>query len=440
VEYWEKNIETASESELEALRLQRLRETIERASKSEFYGKKFSKEKYTNPESTADISAYPFTTKDDLRAYFPYGFLTVPLSEVVRLHSSSGTTGNPTVVFHTIDDIESWKNTMARCMFMAGARKHDVFQNMMGYGLFTGGLGFHYGAEKLGMLTIPIGPGNSKRQVWFMQQFKSTVLHILPSYALRLAEVIEEMSVDRKSELSIRLAFIGAEPHTEEIRRKIEQSLDITAFNSYGLSEMQGPGVAFECEEKNGLHLWEDQFLMEIVDPKTLEPVPDGEEGELVLTTLARRAMPLVRYRTRDLTRILPGPCACGRTHRRIDRIKGRSDDMLIINGVNLFPMQIEAVLMKIPEVGSNYVIEVHKKNFMDKIVLKVEVTESNFPGTLADMNHLEEKITRELAAELLVTPEVKLVEESSLPVSEGKVKRVYDLRGSETDQGGMPK
>jgi phenylacetate-CoA ligase len=432
VEYWEREIETIDRNGIDALRLGRLRRTVERTSASGYYGAIFGANGIPEVKSLDDIRRFPFTTKDDLRGGFPYGFLAVPIENVVRLHSSSGTTGNPTVVFHTLSDIEEWKNMVARCMFMTGARKNDVFQNMMGYGLFTGGLGFHYGAEKLGMLTIPVGPGNSKRQVWFMQQFRTTVVHILPSYALRLNEVIEEMDVDLVKELVLRIAFIGAEPHTEEIRKKIEESLRIRAFNSYGLSEMCGPGVAFECERQNGLHIWEDQFLVEIIDPKTLEPVSEGEEGELVLTTLTREAMPLIRYRTRDLTRIVPGPCSCGRTHRRIDRIKGRSDDMLIINGVNLFPMQIEQILMRIPEVGNNYVIEVHKKNFMDKLLVKVECTESNFPGTLSELTRIEERITNELKNELLVTPEVKLVEESSLPMSEGKAKRVYDLRGED--------
>jgi phenylacetate-CoA ligase len=429
VEYWERDIECLSKEDLSKLSLARLEATIEQAGKAPHYKNVFSKKKLGVPASLEHIRDFPFTTKQDLRDSFPYGFLAVDQEEIVRLHSSSGTTGNPTVVFHTLSDIEAWKNMVARCMFMTGARKSDVFQNMMGYGLFTGGLGFHYGAEKLGMLTIPIGAGNTKRQVWFMHQFKTTVIHILPSYALRLNEVIEEENVDRAKDLSLRIAFIGAEPHTEAIRKKIESSLDIKAYNSYGLSEMCGPGVAFECEYQDGLHLWEDQYFMEIINPVTLESLQEGEEGELVLTSLTRTGMPLIRYRTRDLTRIIPGICRCGRTHRRIDRIKGRSDDMLIINGTNIFPMQIEAVLMKIPEVGNNYVIEIQKKNFMDKIVIKVELNEENFPGTLASTNQLEERITNELKNELLVTPEVKLVEASSLPVAEGKAKRVYDLR-----------
>ena len=266
-------------------------------------------------------------------------------------------------------------------MYMAGMRRTDVFQNMMGYGLFTGGIGFHYGAEKLGAMTIPIGPGNSKRQIWFMREFKTTAIHILPSYALRLATHVEELGLDPRTDLSLRMAFVGAEPHTEETRRKIEQTWNIKAFNSYGLSEMCGPGVAFECPEQSGMHIWEDQFFVEIVDPETGENLPDGECGELVLTSIARTGTPLIRYRTRDLTSIIPGACPCGRTHRRIDRIRGRSDDMLIINGVNIFPMQIEQTLMRIPGIGTNYLIEIHEENFMDKLHVSVELASEALPG-----------------------------------------------------------
>jgi len=349
----------------------------------------------------------------------------------VRLHSSSGTTGNPTVIYHTRGDIEAWGDLLARCMYMVGVRRTDVFQNMMGYGLFTGGIGFHYGAERLGALTIPIGPGNSKRQLWFMQQFRTTVVHILPSYALRRATFFAETSIDPRRDLGLRIAFVGAEPHTEETRRRIEEVWGIKVYNSYGLSEMCGPGVAFECPEQNGMHLWEDHFVTEIVDPDSGRPLPDGEWGELVLTSLARAATPLIRYRTRDLPRILPGPCPCGRTHRRIDRIRGRSDDMLIINGVNVFPMQVERTLMRIPAIGSNYLIEVREENFMDRLHVKVELRQDAFEGTLAELEHLAARVTDELKAELGVTPVVKLLEAGSLPAAEGKAVRVADLRGS---------
>ena len=335
-------------------------------------------------------------------------------------------------MFHTRRDIEQWGNLLARCMYATGVRPNDVFQNMMGYGLFTGGIGFHYGAERLGVLTIPIGPGNSRRQLWFLKNLEVTVIHVLPSYALRLASFFEELDIVPRRDLHLRIAFIGAEPHSEEIRRKIEELYGIKVYNSYGLSEMCGPGVAFECQEQAGLHVWEDQFFPEIIDPDTGAPLPEGEGGELVLTTLDREAMPLLRYRTRDLTRMIPGPCPCGRTHRRIERIRGRSDDMLIINGVNIFPIQIEKTLMAVPEIGHNYLIEIRKENFMDRLEVKVEVGEGVFRGTLRELERLQSRITGALRTELGVTPAVHLVEPSSLPVSEGKARRVYDFRQEE--------
>jgi len=434
--YWEKEIETMGRSDLAGLQLDRLNHSLEQARRSPFYGKRFADRAPNNLSGLGDLTTLPFTTKDDLRNAFPYGFLTVDLKEVIRLHSSSGTTGSPTVVFHTAGDIDQWGNLIARCMYTTGVRKHDVFQNMMGYGLFTGGLGFHYGAEKLGVMTIPIGPGNSKRQIWFLKNLKSTVVHILPSYALHLYSFFEELAVDPKKDLALRIAFIGAEPHSEEIRKKIEDLYNIKVYNSYGLSEVCGPGVAFECECQEGLHIWEDHFYPEIIDPDSGEVLPEGERGELVLTTLTRKAMPLVRYRTRDLTRFLPGNCPCGRTHRRIDRITGRSDDMLIINGVNIFPIQIEKTLMTIPEIGHNYLIEIRKENFMDRLQVHVEINEEVFHGTLAELEKLQGNAVAALRAELGVTPSVKLVEPSSLPVSDGKAQRVYDYRKEAEAEG----
>jgi len=427
--FWDKEFETMDEGALRALQLERLRWTIGQADRSPMYRNRFARDGVPKIKTMDDVRRLPFTTKQDLRDAFPYGLLAVPLEEVVRLHSSSGTTGNPTVIYHTKADIDGWGDLMARCLYMSGMRKNDVFQNMMGYGLFTGGLGFHYGAEKLGALTIPIGPGNSKRQIWFMQQFKTTVIHILPSYALRLSMFFEEMGLDPRKDLSLRIAYVGSEPHTEETRRRIEEIWGIKAYNSYGLSEICGPSVAFECPSQTGMHLWEDRFLMEIVDPKTGDPLPDGEEGELVLTTLQRAATPLIRYRTRDLTRILPGPCPCGRTSRRLDRIKGRSDDMLIINGVNVFPLQVEKALVKIPSLGSNYVIELRTENFMDRMHVNVELGRDAFQGTLPELERLQARVTEELKAEIGFTPVVKLVEAGSLPVPEGKAIRVVDQR-----------
>jgi len=425
--YWEPELETMPRDALSRLQLERLNATIRRARRGDFYGARL--DRVGELSSLEGLDAVPFTGKQELRDGFPYGFLTVDREQVVRLHSSSGTTGNPTVVFHTRGDIDRWANLIARCMYCTGVRPTDVFQNMMGYGLFTGGIGFHYGAERLGVLTIPIGPGNSRRQIWFLKNLEVTVVHILPSYALRLASFFSEMEVDPRRDLRLRIAFVGAEPHSEEIRRRIEELFGIKAYNSYGLSEMCGPGVAFECQEQAGLHLWEDQFYPEIIDPRTGEPLPEGEIGELVLTTLDREAMPLIRYRTRDLTRLLPGPCPCGRTHRRIDRIQGRSDDMLIINGVNIFPIQIEKTLMAVPGIGNNYLIEIRKENFMDRLEVKVEVGEEVFRGTLRDLERLQGRIAADLRAELGVSPSVHLVEPSSLPVSEGKAQRVYDFR-----------
>jgi phenylacetate-CoA ligase len=411
------------------LQCERLTATLERAQQAPFYAALYGKNGVHGLSSLSDLSRLPFTTKADLRDGFPYGFLAVPLERIVRLHSSSGTTGNPTVIYHTDKDIETWGDLVARCMYAAGMRKSDVFQNMMGYGLFTGGLGFHYGAEKLGAMTIPIGTGTSKRQIWFMQNFKTTAIHILPSYALRLATHVEEMGLDPRTAFSLRMAFVGAEPHTEETRRRIEQTWNIRAYNSYGLSEMCGPGVAFECPEQSGMHIWEDQFVVEIIDPDSGKNLPDGECGELVLTSIAREGTPLVRYRTRDLTRIIPGTCPCGRTHRRIDRIRGRSDDMLIINGVNVFPMQIEQSLMRLAGIGNNYLIEIHDENYMDRLHISVEMSADGFQGTLSQLEGLQARVLGALKEETGLTPVVKLLEAGSLPAAEGKAVRVVDKR-----------
>jgi phenylacetate-CoA ligase len=303
---------------------------------------------------------------------------------------------------------------------------------MMTYGLFTGGLGFHYGAEKIGALVIPAGAGNSKRQIQLMRDFETTAIHIIPSYALHLSTVFTEVGVDPRRDTKLRLAFLGAEPHSEKMRRKIEELYGFKAFNSYGLSEMNGPGMAFECPEQNGMHIWEDNYIVEIIDPVTLKPVPDGEEGELVTTTLLREGMPILRYRTKDLTRIIPGPCPCGRTHRRIERIKGRTDDMMILKGVNIFPIQIEKKLMEIPGVGTNFVIILDRADYNDSMTVKVEVQKEFFGGNLQQLEALRRRIVEELKSDILITPRVDLVEPDSLPQSEGKAKRVIDNRKDE--------
>ncbi|MDT8273270.1 MAG: phenylacetate--CoA ligase [Desulfomonilia bacterium] len=413
---------------LEELQLTRLRETIERASKAPFYEKAGLRD--CSISSISDITKLPFTTKQDLRDAYPYGMISVPLEEVVRLHSSSGTTGIPTVVYHSRGDIQRWTELVCRCLFMIGVRKHDVFQNMIGYGLFTGGLGLHYGAERLGCLTIPTGPGNTKRQLKFMKDFKATVIHVIPSYALHLADTLDSMGIVPKDDFpNLRSAILGAEPHTEETREKIENFFGIQAFNSYGLSEMNGPGVAFECPEKNGMHIWEDAFLVEIIDPDTLKPVGTGEHGELVITTLSREAMPILRYRTKDLTSIIEDPCPCGRSHRKIVRITGRSDDMMILKGVNIFPMQIEAVLNGMKHVGRNYQIILESSGHNDHMIVKVEVDSSLSIEDYKALESLRANIVRELRDEILISPEVVLCEPGGIPVAQGKAVRVLDNR-----------
>ena len=428
--YWQKDVETMNRSDLDKLQLQRLKSTIESAINSPFYGKLFKELEISSDsiQSLDDLRKIPFTTKEDLRDSYPFGMAAIPLKDCVRIHSSSGTTGNPTVVLHSRKDLDEWANQVARCMYMVGLRDTDVFQNTSGYGMFTGGLGFQYGAEKLGALTIPAAAGNTKRQIKFIPDFGTTCLHIIPSYATRLAEVFYELGMDPQKDTKLKTICIGAEPHSEEQRQRIEQLLGVKAYNCFGMSEMNGPGVAFECTEQNGLHIWEDYVIVEIIDPVTLEPVPEGSVGELVLTTINREAMPLFRYRTRDLTRILPGECPCGRTHKRIDRFKGRSDDMIILKGVNIFPIQIEKILMNFKELASNYLITIETVGNSDEMQVEVEISDL-FTDDYGVLQKLSKEITRQLKDELLITPHLKLVAKGSLPVQEGKAVRVKDLR-----------
>jgi len=422
---WDKKIETIDRKDLEKLQLKRLNRTLKQANRSSFYRGRVPEE----IKSLDYLKKLPFTTKSDLRNSYPRGMVCVPIEALVRLHSSSGTTGSATVVYHTRSDLENWTELVARSMYMTGVRKGDVFQNMMGYGLFTGGLGLHYGSERLGALTIPASSGNSKRQIRLMRDFGTTVIHITPSYALHLAAIFEQEGVDPPRDLSLRIAFLGAEPYIEETRKRIEQLYGLNAYNSYGLSEMNGPGVAFECTYKQGMHLWEDSFILEIVDPQNGQLLPDGEEGEIVLTTLTREGMPIIRYRTGDIASVYPEPCPCGRTHRRISRIKGRSDDMLIIKGVNIYPMQIEKVLMNIPEVANNYLIEVETVEYLDILNIKVEVRPEIFHGDILELENLKKRISEELKNEILIHPKVTLVEPHSIPSGEGKAVRVMDKR-----------
>ena len=428
--YYNPIIETMPRAELEALQVKKLKDLIANLGNAQFYAGQF-KAKGLGPESVNsldDLRKFNFTTKTDLRNAYPYGMLAVSKDECVRLHASSGTTGTATVIVHTQGDVDHWADLMARSLYACGVRRSDILQNTSGYGMFTGGLGIHYGSERLGCLTVPAGQGNTERQIKFMLDFGVTVAHMIPSYALYMASYLEKHGVD-PSTLPVRIAVIGAEPHTEEIRHKVEKLLDLKAYNSYGLSEMNGPGVAFECEYQDGMHLWEDAFIGEIVDPETGELLPDGEVGELVLTTLDRRGMPILRYKTRDLTRFLPGQCRCGRTHRRLDRMVGRADDMLIIKGVNVYPMQIEQVLMSIEEVGENYLIEIFNDGIMDDLRVKVEVLSAYFVEDMRVLRALQQRIATGLKNEILFTPKVELVEHNSLPVAEGKAKRVVDLR-----------
>lgn len=427
--FWDRESETLARPALEQLQLQRLQETVRRVTQRvPHYQQKFAEKglKSDDIRSLADVRRLPFTTGADLRAIYPDGLLAVDRDEPVRLHTSSGTTGKPKALFFSRNDVNNAAELIARSLVSTGITRADVFQNMMSYGLFTGGLVMHYGAEKVGCLVIPAGPGTSERQLMLMQDFKSTAVHILPSYALYFANFLEQRGIDPRKDLRLRKAFVGAEPHSEETRKRIEAIYGIDVYNSYGLTEMNGPGVAFECEQKGGMHLWEDNYILEIIDPATGEPVADGQLGEMVLTTLKREAMPLLRYRTRDITAVMPEPCSCGRTHRRIARITGRSDDMLIIRGVNIFPTQIERVLMSMPQVGRNYLIEIEG---LDDLTVKVELAAAGFDGQVEHLAALQHQLAEKLKAEIWVKPKVDLVPPGSLPVAEGKAKRVVDKR-----------
>lgn len=428
--YFQHEFEILTREEIKKLQLERLQNTVHQCMNSPFYRKRFSN-CHLSPDSIKnldDLKRIPFTTKQNLRDTYPFGIACVPLEQCVRLHSSSGTTGNPTVILHTKHDLEEWANAVARCLYMVGLRKEDIFQNSSGYGMFTGGLGFQYGAERLGMLTVPAAAGNTKRQIKFITDFGTTALHAIPSYATRIYEVMQEMGIDPRKDTKLKTLIIGAEPHSEEQRKRIEEMLGVKAYNSFGMSEMCGPGVAFECKEQNGLHIWEDNYIVEIINPDTLNPVKDGEVGELVLTTINREAMPLLRYRTRDLTRILPGKCPCGRNHLRLDRMKGRSDDMIILKGVNIFPIQIETVLMQFKELSTDYLITLVTDESNDDMIIEVELNNGCFDD-FGFLQNLTKKIVKQLKDEILITPHVKLVPKGTLPKSEGKAVRVKDLR-----------
>ncbi len=429
--YWQPESECMDREELEQLQLERLESTLSRVYMNvPFYRKRFDEVKF-NPDdlrSLDDLKKLPFTTKNDLRDNYPYGLFAVPLRDIVRVHASSGTTGMATVVGYSRNDIKTWSNLVARILTAGGITKDDVIQISFNYGLFTGAFGLHYGAERVGASVIPISSGNTKRQIQIMQDFKTTALVGTPSYAMLIADTMMEMGINRNS-LSLKYGLFGAEPWSEAMRKELENKLKIVATDNYGLSEVMGPGVAGECMERHGLHIAEDHFLVELINPQTLEPVEPGEAGELVITTLTKEAFPVIRYRTRDLTRLIPEPCACGRTMRRMARVFGRTDDMLIIRGVNVFPQQIETVLFEIEGVAPHYQIVIDRKGALDETTVNVEVSESIFFDEMKKQSELKETIKKRLAGELGISVEVKLVEKKTLERFEGKAKRVIDNR-----------
>ncbi|MEA2115855.1 MAG: phenylacetate--CoA ligase [Thermodesulfobacteriota bacterium] len=429
--YWEPERECMAREDLEQLQLERLQSTLYRVGTHvPFYRKKFEELKvnYDDFKSLDDLRRLPFTVKQDLRDNYPYGLFAVPLRDVVRVHSSSGTTGLATVVGYTKNDLKIWSNLVARILTGAGVTKDDVIQIAFGYGLFTGGFGLHYGAERLGASVIPISAGNTKRQIQIMQDFKTTALVCTPSYALIIADTMMEMGVNPNG-LSLRVGLFGAEPWSEAMRHEINEKLGIRATDNYGLSEVMGPGVAGECEECNGLHINEDHFLLEVLDQETLEPVAPGEVGELVITTLTKEAFPMIRYRTRDLTRLISESCPCGRTFTRMQRIIGRTDDMLIIKGVNVFPIQIEKVLFEIEGTEPHYQIVIERQNHNDQVTVLVEVNESMFFHQMKKQRRMVDHIKARLSSELGIGVNVKLVEEKTLERSQGKSQRVIDKR-----------
>ncbi len=428
--YWQPKYELMAREELEELQLRRLKSMAEKVYKNvPFYHRKFQEAGVTPQDikSLADISRLPTTRKQDLRDNYPFGLFAVPLEDVVRVHASSGTTGKPTVVGYTAKDIETWSDLMARDFVMVGVEKKDIFQNAVNYGFFTGGLGVHYGIERMGAMAVPSGVGNTERQLEIMMDFGVTVLHCTPSYALYLSETAKAKGVVDK--LKLRIGCFGAEPWSDESRRELEVALHVKAYDSYGLSEMMGPGVAFECQEQNGLHIWEDHFLIEILD-KNEQPCAPGEPGELVITSLTKEAMPLIRYHTGDVTYIMEEKCPCGRTSRKLHRFLGRADDMLIVRGINVFPSQIEDVLVSIPEIGSYFQVVVdRKKHGLDEISIQVELKDEAFTGELSDLARIQKRTEEKLKSVLNVRSKIELVEKGTIPRTAGKSRKVVDLR-----------
>ncbi|PLX66138.1 MAG: phenylacetate--CoA ligase [Denitrovibrio sp.] len=431
VKYWQEEEERMPVAERKVFQLERLQTTVNRAyRKVDFYRKTFD-ELGLKPDvisELSDISKLPFTNKSDLRENYPYGMFAVPLRDIVRIHSSSGTTGKPTVVGYTKNDLDNWNNLVARVMTAGGVTKDDIVHISFTYGLFTGGFGLHYGAETIGASVIPVSSGNTQRQINIMQDYKSSTLVATPSYALHIAETMENMGI-KKEELSLKYALLGSEPWGDKIRNEIQERLGVIASDNYGLSELMGPGISGECCAQDGLHINEDFFYPEIIDPLTLKPLPEGEYGELVLTTLKREGMPLLRYRTRDVTRIYREDCVCGRTLIKMEKPQGRTDDMLIINGVNVFPSQVEEALSKVQGVSPHYMIFVRKKGALDAMEIKVEVTENIFFDEMKKQRKLVDDLTSQFQKILLMKPKVTLVSSQTLERFEGKAKRVVDER-----------
>ncbi len=430
--YWNKKIETTTRDELKKHQFKLLKNLVNYCyDNSTFYRNKFKTAgiKPDDIKTLGDAQKIPFTSKFDLRDNYPFGMVTVPLADIVELHASSGTTGNPVVGAYTQNDMDVWTELMARSLYTTGVRKEDIIHNAYGYGLFTGGLGFHYGAQKIGTTVLPISGGMTERQIKLMKDFGSTVLCCTPSYAIYLAEAMAQLGINPKKDLKIRMGLFGAEPWSERIRERIEDKLQIEAFDIYGLTELCGPGVSVECSEHSGLHIWEDHFLIETIDPKTGEVLPAGEEGELVFTTLTKTGLPILRFRTRDISVIETEPCACGRTHSRMLRVTGRSDDMLIIRGVNVFPSQIEFVIMGFPELEAQYQIIVERPDALDVFTIKAELTETSMKLSQNELEKLKLSIRHKVNNVTGISPLVELVKPGEIPRSVGKAKRVLDMR-----------
>jgi phenylacetate-CoA ligase len=430
--YWNEKIETLPCEEIRKLQLQKLKEQVQYCyNNSVFYRKKFDDIglKPDDIKTFDDLKKIPFTVKADLKENYPYGMVAAPSDEIVEIHTSSGTTGNPIVGAYTRNDIDVWQELMARSIYATGGRSQDVMHIAYGYGLFTGGFGFHYGAQKLGARIIPISGGMTQRQVKLMKDLDVTILACTPSFAVYLSETMLQEGIVPKRDLKLRRGIFGAEPWSQQMRQRIEKDLGIETFDIYGLTELCGPGVSVECSEHDGLHVWEDYFIVEVIDSNTGEPLPDGQEGELVFTALNKTGLPILRYRTFDISKITREKCACGRTHARMLRVAGRSDDMLIIRGVNVFPSQIEFAILQYPELASQYLIVLDRPGALDKFLIKVELTEQAYTDDSLDLKQLKQSIQHRIYIITGLSAEIELVKPNELPRTDGKAKRVLDLR-----------